>query len=355
MIGAPVARTRKGLRYLAGRHRPEIGCTPKDVVWRRDKAELWRYRSTVRRYGPPIVIVHSLVSRSSILDLRPGASMVQALCDAGFDVFLVDWGVPDELDADNTLETYVDEYLPLALEAARAASGADDVTLAGYCLGGILALLYVAGRPDHGVRNLITVATPVDMSAMGAMVALIREGRLDAEDLIDETGNVAPSTLLGGFRMLVPTDRVMQYVNLWQHLTDDSYVDAHQAVAAWAHDHIPFPGATFGQVVEQLVRDNALMRGTMVLGGRRIDLADVRCRMLVVLAEYDTVVPPAAGAPLVGLVGSDDVEQLRLAAGHIALAVGRQAATATIPRLVEWLVRVSDDERPPRPALAIIS
>ena len=97
----------------------QVGATPKDVVWRRDKAELWRYRSGPVRYGPPVLIVHSLVSRSYILDLRPGSSLVEYLTDAGLDVFLLDWGVPDELDADNDLET-----LRRRLPAARARGGA---------------------------------------------------------------------------------------------------------------------------------------------------------------------------------------------------------------------------------------
>ena len=62
-------RSRNGLRYAAGTKRPKVGRTPKDVVWRRHKAELWRYRSDERRYRPPLVIVHSLVSRSYVLDL----------------------------------------------------------------------------------------------------------------------------------------------------------------------------------------------------------------------------------------------------------------------------------------------
>ena len=73
---------------------------------------------------------------------------------------MLDWGVPDELDADNDLERYVDWYLPRALAAARRVSGHDEVTLAGYCLGGVLAALYAAGHEDARVRNLILMATP---------------------------------------------------------------------------------------------------------------------------------------------------------------------------------------------------
>ena len=126
-----MSRVRNGLRYLAGR-RPPVGATPKDLVWQRDNASLWRYPSERIAYAPPVVLVHSLVSRSFILDLRPGNSMVEFLRDFGFDVYLVDWGVPDELDADNTLETYVDEYLPRAIEAVGCESACPDVTLVGY-------------------------------------------------------------------------------------------------------------------------------------------------------------------------------------------------------------------------------
>ena len=52
---------------------------------------------------------------------------------------MLDWGIPDELDADNSLETYVDEYLPRAVAAVRRETGCDELTMAGYCLGGVLA------------------------------------------------------------------------------------------------------------------------------------------------------------------------------------------------------------------------
>src|SRR5436305_261575 len=110
-----VLRARNGVRYVRGSSKPKVGATPKETVWERDRAQLWRYQSDSVRYGPPILIVHSLVSRSYILDLRPGNSAVEYLVKAGFDVFMLDWGVPDERDANNDFATYVDEYVPRAV------------------------------------------------------------------------------------------------------------------------------------------------------------------------------------------------------------------------------------------------
>src|SRR4051812_42800451 len=154
-------RARNGIRYVRGTSRPTLGATPKEVVWKRGKAELWRYEGDPVRYGPPVVIVHSLVSRSYILDLLPGNSLVEHWVGAGLDVFMLDWGIPDGLDADNDLARYVDWYLPRALAAVRRETGADAVTLVGYCLGGVIAALYAAGHRDKPVRNLVLMATPI--------------------------------------------------------------------------------------------------------------------------------------------------------------------------------------------------
>ena len=84
-------RTRNGLAHLAGLKRPEVAQTPRDLVWRRETARLWRYRSDDRSVHAPLLIVHSLVSKSYILDLQPENSMIRYLVGEGFDVYLLDW------------------------------------------------------------------------------------------------------------------------------------------------------------------------------------------------------------------------------------------------------------------------
>jgi polyhydroxyalkanoate synthase subunit PhaC len=338
-----VLRARNGIRYVRGTHRPALGVTPKEVVWKRDKAELWRYEGGDRRYGPPVVIVHSLVSRSYILDLRPGNSTVEYLTRAGLDVYMLDWGVADELDADNDLERYVDWYMPRALEAARAASGHEEVTLAGYCLGGVMATLYAAGHDDANVRNLILMATPVDYSEMGAMVALLREGRLNPDELIDETGNVPADALYSGFYMLAPTVEVAQKATLLENLWNDEFVEGFQAMATWSRDHVPFPGAAFRQLVDLLVRQNILMTGSMPLGSRQVELAAVKGNVLNAMAERDNVVPPPAVEPVMQLVGDPARrEELRLPGGHVTFGTGRSAFKHTMPKLTGWIIDHSD-------------
>ncbi len=341
-------RARNGVRYVRGTHRPKVGATPKEVVWRRGKVELWRYRNGTVRYGPPLLIVHSLVSRSYILDLRPGNSLVEFLTGAGIDVFLLDWGVPDELDADNDLERYVDWYLPRAVAAARRESGCAEVTLAGYCLGGVLAALYAAAHENAPVRNLILMATPIDFNEMGPMVALLREGRLNPDELVDDTGNVPADALYSGFYMLAPTTEVAQKATLLENLWNDEFVEGFQAMAQWSRDHVPFPGAVFRQVVEEFVRKNVLMTGSIRLGDRTVHLENARGNVLNAMAERDNIVPAAAVEPVMQIVGGPARrEELRLPGGHVTFATGRSAREHTMPRLAGWIIEHSDARSEP--------
>jgi len=342
-------RARNGVRYARRTIRPTVGATPKDVVWQRDKAQLWRYEGGPIRFDPPVLIVHSLVSRSYILDLRPGSSMVEYLVNKGLDVWMLDWGVPDELDADNTFETYVDEYIPRAVAALRARTGSSEVTMAGYCLGGVLAMLYAAGHEDARVRNLILMATPANFAEMGPLVAAVREGRLNSDDVLDDSGNVPADAIHSGWVMLAPTTQIAQYATLLENLWNDEFVEGYQAMARWTRDHVPFPGAAFGQVVEQLIRGNVLMRGSMRLGGRTIHFEDVPGNVLNAMAERDNVVPLAAAAPLTKLVGHPDRrEELRLPGGHVTFSTGRNWAKHTMPELTRWIVAHSDELTEPR-------
>ena len=344
-----IKRARNGLRYAEAMGRPRTGATPKEVVWADDRAELWRYHGGPIRYEQPVMFVHSLVSRSYILDLRTGSSTVECLVNDGFDVYMLDWGVPDERDADNGFETYVDEYLPHAVEAVHQVSGTAELTMAGYCLGGLIAALYAAAYEDESVRNLILLATPVDFSEMGAMVAAVREGRLDTDDLLDETGNVPSDALYSGFYMQAPTKEMAGYATLLENLWNNEFVDAYQSMAQWSRDHVPMPGAVTQQMVDDLIRGNVLMTGSWELGGRVIELDKAPGNILNAVAEKDNVVPLSAVAPVMDLIGSPKRrEQMLLTGGHVTFGAGSHAFKRTVPALSRWISERSDELDPPK-------
>ncbi len=336
-------RARNGIRLVAGADRPGIGQTPKDVVWQQGRTQLWHYRNDDVRHSPPLLIVFSLISRSYILDLTPGNSFVEQLLAAGFDVYLLDWGEPDERDAHNQLEDYVDDYVPAAVARVLERSGTEELTMVGYCFGGDLALLYAAHHPEAPVRSLTVLATPVDFRHLGPLADVFASGGLEVGDVVDSAGNVPPQVVLQGFKALTPVAEVTRYVTLWERLWNDEYVAAYQAMTGWSDDHVPFPGAAARQAVQMLLRDNGMLTDRLSLGGDTVHLRDVTLPFLTVRATRDHIVPTAATAPLIELVGSADKHELALDAGHMGLVVGRTAARTTVPTIIDFLRRRSDD------------
>jgi polyhydroxyalkanoate synthase len=336
-VGRNLSRARNGVKYVTGIDRPQVGTTPKQTVWRRDKAELWRYEGDAPLTdATPVLIVMSLISRSYILDLHPGASFVKALRAEGFDTYMLDWGIPDERDSQNGLDTYVEDLLPAAVQALLDTSGADEVNIIGYCYGGLLSLLLGASHPELPVSSLITMATPVDFDEMGMFGRMFDEDRLSPDDLLDETGNVPPEVIRNAFRVLKPTADVTQYAVLWEKLWDDKQMEAYQVMGQWTREHIPFPGRAFRETVE-LMRDDALTKDRVLLAGRPISLRDLRWPVLNIIAGKDHIVPAKAAQPVCELVGSERAETLELPAGHVGLVMGKSAAKTTMPKIFAWL------------------
>ena len=327
-------RARNGIKILADVDRPVIGASPKHTVFRLGRTEVWRYDGAPRPDRLPVVLVPSVVNRSNVLDVRPGGSFVERAVDSGLDVFMVDWGVADERDASRGLSSYVDDHLPRAIDAVLETTGAEGVVLFGYCMGGLLAVLTTAGHPELPVRALLALTTPVDLSKMGFPLDVIRTGKLTIDHVIDHRGLVPENLLDQGIRMVRPTSLIVQRAEVWQHLWNDEYVAGFRSIETWARGHVPVPGQALIDLVA-LAKSDQPAAGHFDVGGRRIDLADIECPVLTVVAERDTLVPAEASDPLMRLIGSHDKQEIKMPVGHIGVVVGRRASVC-MDQMVEW-------------------
>ncbi|HEV8533761.1 MAG TPA: hypothetical protein VGT00_20235, partial [Methylomirabilota bacterium] len=107
---------------------PEIGPTPREEIYRKNKSRLYRYQSK-RTVKTPLLFVPNLgISRPYIFDLMRRGSFIEHMTDRGFDFFLVDWGVFGPEDNDLTLEHAVTKILPRMARKALEASGAKEIS-----------------------------------------------------------------------------------------------------------------------------------------------------------------------------------------------------------------------------------
>ena len=302
-------------------------------------------RDTPPRYPVPVVAYLGLVGTSHLFDLYKGGSIVQMLMDHGFDVYVVDWGEPDELDSGSTLETYLGDLLPSALDAVCAEAGSSEVTAFAYCMGGVMTVHALAAQPDLPIRSVVTLAAPFDWSDLGPMVNAVRSGRIGLDDLVDETGNVPGSVILKSFTSRRPTAEIVSYANLWQNLWNDRYVEGHQAIGRFLGDHVYLARGVAEQMLQQWMRDNAFVNDSLLFHGRHVSLADVTTPVLSVIAERDDIAPVQAAGRIADVLPNAPVELLTIDTGHVSLFVGRDAVKVVMPTIFDWIAARSEAAR----------
>ena len=163
-------------------------------------------------------------NRGYILDMVPGQSFIEFLLKRGYDVYMLDWTAPkpeEKAPGDGGLCPRLHSGLyPLC----AANSGEQDVSVIGYCFGGVLSLLYGSIFPDGPMKNLICFTTPIDFREMKLFHNFADRRYFDVDRLVDSVGNLPPEMILSSFEMLRPASRAVSQVHLWENIWNDEFV-----------------------------------------------------------------------------------------------------------------------------------
>ncbi len=314
------------------------GATPAVVVYRENKLRLLRLVGAdgLPRKGPPVLFVPAPVSRYFIMDLLPGRSFAGYVAEAGYDVYIADFGTPTSEDRFADLAYYVDGLVRRCVRTVSDLTGEASINLVGYCLGGTLALLYAAFYPET-VRRLVLLTTVVDGDVEGGIAWVAHKMGLAGESY-EEPRLVPAAEVKSWFEMLAPGSNSVagRVSDLWDRLDDspDRLRDV-RTMATWVDDVVPAPGRLLAELYRKFGPGaNGMMRGTATVGDRPVDFKAISMPVLAVSAEKDMIAPPAGVEAVRSIV--PQVEVLRLAGGHVGIVAGR-AAAALWKRTVEFL------------------
>ncbi len=327
---------------------PEVGVTPSDVVHRENKWKLIRYRSPERKYRTPVLLVPSLINRHYVLDLMPGKSFAEYMVKQGHDVFCIDWGTPGSEDRHLSFDDFADGYLGRAVRLASRVAEADGTHVLGYCLGGTLATVHAAARPDR-VSSLFALAAPVDFHDDGLLSTWIRQPNFDVNSLVGNLGNMPWQLMQATFHMLKPTLNLAKAVHFLDRMGDERFLESFLAMETWANDNVSFPGGAYRDYVNALYHENALMRGTLRVNGVPAKLENITCPTFVLSFSDDHIVPGDSASVLVERVGAKDVTHMHLPGGHVGAVVSSAAAKHLWPKISEWWA--AHDQEVPRRSL----
>jgi len=325
----------------------KVGTTPHDVVYEEGSLRLLRYRTDRPvAWAEPVVICYALVNRPYILDLQPDRSVVRQLLARGFEVYLIDWGVPSAADRSLRLHDYVCGFMRDVAEYVAAHAPAPQFNLLGYCMGGTMSTLFTAVYPEL-VKNLILLAAPIDFSSDRSLLHLwTREKHFDVDALIDAFGNCPAPLLQGCFQAMRPVQNFYEKpVGFYDKMDDDRFVENFFAMEQWVNDNIPVAGETFREFVRKLYQRNELVRGEFRLKDVPVTLDRIACPLLLLMARGDHLVVPESTSGILPHVRSHDVKSLTIDAGHVGLVVSSKAHREFWPEATRWIA----DRSTPRP------
>jgi polyhydroxyalkanoate synthase subunit PhaC len=344
LLGSPLQRTlaRIGIdtadfTHMAG----ALGTTPKRTIFTLGTLKLQHFTPTQSDvYRVPVLIVTSLVNQPYILDLVPGQSMVEFLLNQGFDVYMIEWGRPRREHQSLTLAHYVQTAIPACVRAVQDHAGERDVSVIGYCVGGLLAAMYASLRPNDGIKNLICMAAPVNSDGLHALKTWMGED-FNPDALLDQYGNIPGDWVQNALRALRPFGKLSGNVNLLNNIENEEMVRSNLRMGKWETDNVPFPGGVFREMVSDFLRGNKLVKGQWKIGGERVDLRNIKVPFAHLLAQDDHITPYESSKDLLQMVGSKDKSEIVIKGGHVGLVAGRGAEKRMWPALNEWLAQRS--------------
>lgn len=317
----------------------KVGVTPHEVVFTENKLRLLHYHPLAEKtYPVPLLMVFALVNRPYILDLKPGRSVVEVLLKKGIDVYMIDWGVPGDEDKHLDLDHYINRYIRKAVSKVKKVSGSDKVSLMGYCMGGTMSAMYTSLYPED-VKNLILMTAGIDFKVEGTLSLWSDKPNFDVDKFVEAFGNVPPEFLQASFLIMKPIQNlVSKYVSFYENVENEQFVDNFFAMEKWLNDNIPVPGEVFREFVKYCYQENLLVENKLRINGKLVDLRNIKCSVLNLIAEHDHLVPPASSIVFNDLISSGDKEAIVYPTGHIGLSVSSKSLKELWPRVADWLI-----------------
>jgi poly(3-hydroxybutyrate) depolymerase len=319
--------------------------SPHEVIFEAPVARLRDFSTKPRSSVVPTLVLPPQAGHDScIVDYLPGQSQMATILEAGLErAFSLDWlgATPETLDAS------IDDYLEVIDRAVTHCGG--HVNMIGDCQGGWLATIYAALNPER-INTLTLAGAPIDFHAGEPVVHEVLRHLAPGGDmrfyeaLIAADGGVLKGEhMLSGFIMIQPGAEISRQLDLFRHLDDEAYVARYKEFENWFKHTQDIPGEFYLWIVRNLFRDNALVAGSLKVGTRRVNLADLSVPLNLLAGATDHITPPDQVFAISRYTATppEEVHRFMSSGGHLGLFMGHEALREHWPPLLAEVLRHS--------------
>jgi polyhydroxyalkanoate synthase len=300
----------------------DLANTSGAVVFRTDVFELIQYTpSTEQVRAVPLVMVPPTINKFYIADLAPGRSIVEHYVASGQQVFMMSWRNPDERHAEWGLDTYGQAVLD-AMDAVEKITGSEQVSIQGFCSGGIITAMVMAHLAATGRQDRVTAfslaVTVLDWARAGTISAL-----MDAESVKAATEKSRKKGYLDGaqlaevFAWLRPNDLVWNY---WVNNYLQGKRPPNFDILFWNADTTRMSAGLHRDFIDVSIGNSLTEPGRATMLGTPVDLSTITVDSYVTAGVADHICPWQACYRSTQLLGGES-RFILSTNGHIASLV----------------------------------
>jgi len=302
-----------------------VGNTPKETVYSSELLDVYRYLPDGPVHRIPFLMFYSWINAYWILDLTEETSLMRHLRDQGVETFITAWKIPESQSGRTApLDTYLREGMA-AIDRVLEVTGQKGLGIGGYCIGGVVADILAALRSPQ-TRCLVNLATALDTMAgeqgAGAFGAFTNFEIGNLQEFLNRHGGGFPKKAFEEFFDNVKPKRAVRSFFSRYVYGDTTPMDP---ITFWNRKSAKPIMPVHAEFLRRIYNDNELAEGTMSVMGQKVDLKRLTAPALIVMAEFDHIVPLPCALRTAHLIGTkpQDMDNVVVRGGHVRAITNR--------------------------------
>ena len=294
-----------------------LGQTPHSIIWEEKGLQLRYFPPKSKENKRPLFVCTSLLNHWALFDLLPGMSVIEEIINTGYPVYLLGADPSSFKEHSPSLGVVVDQLIPQAVSfAEKHGRSRHSLAMLGYGTGGTFAAICLSRHPKLS-SALAMVCAPIDFQAAGRSAYSSSSASL--EDILTRLEELPTAQATN------PQNRM-----LWEQWDQPGFKELWQTLEQWNNQDIG--SELYREFVQSCYFDNALMTGSWLLDGKRVDLTRARLPALVIAGQDDHICPPEAAYGLRRVWGGR-VTLKTLTGGHISICLSPELPM----EIIQWL------------------